>query len=158
MTRRKRTLQFLISTTEQPLIAAAIELGDWIAAQREVTRKQRRIISEVQQALRQLPKLSKGITGEYGFQLRNLNGDGLLYRAWRVALSPAGLEIYSVYSPDRKIELTEKMANELNYWIRPGETSGHNGHYLAEWIDEVSDPAQFRPESIEFGIYAAYFD
>lgn len=123
-----------------------------------MSRKQRRIISEVQQALRQLPKASKGITGEYGFQLRNLNGDGLLYRAWRVSLSHAGLEIYSVYSPDRTIELTEKMANELNYWIRPGESSGHNGHYLAEWIDEVSDPDQFRPESIDFGIYASYFD
>jgi hypothetical protein len=151
-------LEYLIATNEKPLITAAIDLGDWITAQREISRKQRKIINEVQQALRQLPRFSRGVTGEYGFQLRNLNGDGMLYRAWRVSLSPAGLEIYSVYSPDRKIELTEKMSHELNFWIRPGETSGHNGHYLEEWIDEVSDPDRFKPESIEFGIYASYFD
>jgi hypothetical protein len=150
--------EFQIAAAEKPLISAAIQLGDWITAQRDTSRKQRKIVGQVQQALRQLPAVAKGVTAEYGFHLRTMNGDGLLYRAWRVSLSDAGLEIYSVYSPEQKIELTEKMSHELNYWIRPGETSGHNGHYLEQWIDEVSSPDSLRNGAFEFAVYASYFD
>jgi hypothetical protein len=149
---------FHIAPAEQPLIVAAIQLGDWITAQRDTSRKQRKIVGQVQEALRQLPSIAKGVTAEYGFHLRTLNGTGLLYRAWRVSLSDAGLEIYSVYSPDEKIELTEKMSHELNFWIRPGETSGHNGHYLQQWIEEVADPSSLRTGAFEFAVYASYFD
>ena len=149
-------MDFRIAPEEQGLIAAAIALGDWLAQQREAGRKERKIIAEMQQGLRALPAVPK-VRAEYGFQLRSLNGNGLLYRAWRVSLSDAGLEIYSVYSPEQKIELVEKMSHELNFWIKPGETSGHDGHYRAEWIEEVKNPAQFRPGSIEFGVFAAYY-
>jgi len=140
------------------MIVAAIALGDWIEKQRETSRKQRKIVKQMQEALRALPNVQKGVAAEYGFQFRTLNGGGLLYRAWRVSLSSAGLEVYSVYSPDQKIELAEKMSHELNYWIRPGETSGHDGRYLQEWIEEVSHPERFRAGSIEFGVYASTFD
>ena len=148
--------EFRIALPEQELVAAAIRLGDWLLAQRDVTRKQRRIITELQTALRQLPTVP-ALAAEYGFQLRTLNGTGLLYRAWRVSLSRAGLEIYSVYSPDQAIELRDKMSHELNYWVRPGESSGHDGHYRAEWIEEVRDPAGFRVGALEFGVYAEYY-
>jgi hypothetical protein len=150
-------VDFRIAPEEQGLITAALALGDWLVQQREAGRKERRIIGEVQQALRALPAVPK-VRAEYGFQLRSLNGKGLLYRAWRVSLSAAGLEIYSVYSPDQKIELIEKMSHELNFWIKPGETSGHDGHYRDQWIAEVSNPSQLRPGAIEFGVYAAYYD
>ena len=150
-------MEFRIAPEEKGLITAALALGDWLAQQREASRKERRIIAEMQQALRALPAVPK-VRAEYGFHLRTLNGNGLLYRAWRVSLSNAGLEIYSVYSPDQKIELVEKMAHELNFWIRPGEDSGHNGHYRTEWIAEVSNPALLRPGALEFGLYAAYYD
>ncbi len=148
---------FQIAPEEQPLVGAAIALGEWVTQQREAGRKDRKIVGEMLQALRALPAVSK-VRGEFGFQYRTLNGNGLLYRAWRVSLSDAGLEIYSVYSPDEKIELKDKMSHELNFWIRPGEGSGHDGHYRAQWIEEVKNPAQFRPGSIEFGVFASYYD
>lgn len=151
-------MNYLISDTERPLIAAAIQLGDWLLAQREISRKQKKVVTQLLEALRRLPEVSPKIAGEYGFQLQTMVNGGLLYRAWRVSLSPAGLEIYSVYSPEKKIELTEKMSHELNYWIKPGETSGHDGKHVAEWIEEVGNPIRLRPGSLEFGLYAAFYD
>lgn len=151
-------MQYLLSEQETPLVTAALTLGDWLVAQRETTRQQRKIIQQLQQALRGLPAVPKGVAAEYGFHFRALNGQRMLYRAWKVSLSAAGLEIYSVYTPDQPIELREKMSNELNFWIKPGEASGHDAHYLAEWIDEIRDPAALRNGAFEFEIYAAYFD
>jgi hypothetical protein len=154
----KSLLQFQLLPAEQALLASAVALGDWLLAQPETTRQQKKIIELLQKALRVIPELPTGIAAEYGFHFRTLNEDSLLYRAWRVALSAAGLEIYSVYTPDQPIEIREKMSHELNFWIKPGETSGHDGHYLAQWIEEVRDPASVRTGALEFAIYAAYFD
>lgn len=151
-------LQFQLSTTEEPLVAAALGLADWLVAQRETTRSQRKIIQQMQQALRQLPAVPNGLSAEFGFHYRSMNGEGWLYRAWRVSFSPAGLEIYSVYTPDQPIDVREKMANELNFWIQPGETSGHDGHYLSKWIAEVQNPATLRTGALEFEVHAVYFD
>jgi hypothetical protein len=126
--------------------------------QPEATRKQKKIVQKVLDAMRRVPEVTPNIAAEYGFQLRVLDGSALLYRAWRVSLSSAGLEIYSVYSPDTKIELADKMSHELNYWVKPGEGSGHDGKYLQRWIEEVRDPAQLRPGALEFGVYAENFD
>jgi hypothetical protein len=147
-----------LNEREQRLVGAALSLGDWLVAHRETSRKQRKIIEKVQQALRGLPAVPSGIAAEYGFHFRTLDGQKLLYRAWRVSLSSAGLEIYSVYSPDTPIDIKDKMSHELNFWIRPGETSGHDGHYLANWIHEVSDPAVLRNGALEFAVFAEYFD
>jgi hypothetical protein len=147
-----------LSSQEEPLIVAAVGLGDWLRVQRETTRQQRKLIERLQAALRALPGPVGDLAAEFGFHLHTHNGEGLLYRAWRVSLSGAGLEIYSVYTPDQPIEVTEKMAHELNFWVRPGETSGHDGHYLAEWIEEVRDPARLRQSALSFEVYAAYFD
>ncbi|MGH7466623.1 MAG: hypothetical protein ACRENP_01420 [Longimicrobiales bacterium] len=154
----KSLLQFHLDATELPLIAAALGLGEWLLAQPETSRAQRKIIEQMQKALRALPTVPSGLEAEFGFHFRTMQEDALLYRAWRVALSSAGLEIYSVYTPDLPIELREKMSHELNFWIKPGETSGHDGHYLAQWIEEVRNPAALRAGAMEFAIYAAYFD
>ena len=143
---------------EQRLVAAAVALGDWLVAHRETSRKQRKIIEKMQQALRGLPTVPSGVAAEYGFHFRALEGSTILYRAWRVSLSPAGLEIYSVYTPDKPIDIKEKMSHELNFWIKPGETSGHDGHYLAQWIEEARDPAKLRNGSLEFAVYAEHYD
>jgi hypothetical protein len=155
---RRAHLSFLLSPQEQPLIVAAISLGDWLRTQRESTRQQRKLIERLQLALRTLPASAGEVAAEFGFHLHTHNGEGLVYRAWRVSLSGAGLEIYSVYTPDQPIDVSEKMAHELNFWVRPGETSGHNGHYLAEWIEEVRDPSRLRQGAFDFEVYAAYFD
>ena len=151
-------MKFEIAESERPLISAAVALGEWLLAQRDINRKQKKIVTQMLEQLRQLPEVPPRVAAEYGFQLRMLKGGSVLYRAWRVSLSPAGLEIYSVYTPDTKIELIEKMAHELNYWIRPGEASGHDGHNMMEWIAEVRDPLELKPGALEFGLYAAYFD
>jgi hypothetical protein len=147
-------MQFEINERERRLVAAAIALGDWLAAYRETSRKQRKIIEKMRQALRGLPAVPAGVEAEYGFHFRTLEGTSILYRAWRVSLSPAGLEIYSVYTPDQQIPLPEKMSHELNFWIKPGESSGHDGRYLDEWIAEVRDPAALRNGALEFAVYA----
>ena len=151
-------VQYLLSQQERPLINAALALGDWLVGLRETSRGQRKIIQKMQEALRTLPEVPRGIAAEYGFHCRVLNGNGLLYRAWKVSLSPAGLEIYSVYTPDQPIEIKDKMTHELNFWIKPGETSGHDGHYRQQWIEEVSNPAALISGAFEFAVYAAYFD
>ena len=152
------TLQYQLSQSEQSLVGAALGLADWLVAQRETTRGQRKIIQQLQEALRLLPSVPDGLSAEFGFHFRALNGEGWLYRAWRISFSPAGLEIYSVYTPDQPIDVREKMSNELNFWIRPGETSGHDGHYLAQWIAEVKTPDSLRAGALEFEVHAIYFD
>ncbi len=147
-----------MNAREQRLVAAAVALGDWLVAHRETSRKQRKIIEKIQQALRGLPAVSTDVAAEYGFHFRSLEGSQILYRAWRVSLSAAGLEIYSVYTPDKPIDIRDKMSHELNFWIKPGETSGHDGHFLDEWIEEAKDPALLRNGALEFGVYAEYFD
>ncbi|MGH7459622.1 MAG: hypothetical protein ACREMA_01165 [Longimicrobiales bacterium] len=151
-------MQYLLNDREQPLVAAALAMGDWLVGLRETSRGQRKIIQKVQQALRGLPAVPRGVAAEYGFHCRVLNGNGLLFRAWKVSLSPVGLEIYSVYTPEQPIEIREKMSHELNFWVKPGETSGHDGHYLKEWIAELRDPAALRAGALEFEVYAAHFD
>jgi hypothetical protein len=150
-------LQFQISETERPLITAAVQLGEWLLAQREINRKQKKIVTQMLDALRRMPEVTDSVAAEFGFQLRTMNEGTLLYRAWRVSLSQAGLEIYSVYSPDKKIELADKMMHELNYWVKPGEGSGHDGRYIEEWIAEVREPERLKPGALEFALYAAYF-
>jgi hypothetical protein len=151
----KQAMMYKLRQQDQELIHAAITLGDWILAQRETTRSQRKAVTALQDALRKLPDAPPGIIAEYGFHARWESADGKgLYRAWRVSLSPAGLEIFSVYSPDEKIEYEEKLSHELNYWLRPERTNKHDGFYVAEWIEEVRDPARFREPGALFGLMA----
>jgi hypothetical protein len=140
---------------DRPLIEAALRLGDWILARPDVTDRQRAAVGVLQAALRGLPAAPPNLIAEYGFHVRYdpENGGGL-YRAWRVSLSPAGLEIYSVYSPDQKIEREEKLSHELNFWLRPNRVSRHDGFYVAEWIEEVNDPDRFRAGAADFTIVA----
>lgn len=151
-------MKYLIAETERPLITAAVQLGEWVLAQRDITRKQKKIVTQMLEALRALPQVTNGVSAEFGFDSNTVQNGDLLHRAWRVSLSAAGLEIYSVYSPVKKIELAEKMSHELNYWVKPGEGSGHDGRYVQEWIDEVRDPNKFKGGTQDFSLYAAYFD
>ncbi|MGH7500608.1 MAG: hypothetical protein ACREL7_02510 [Longimicrobiales bacterium] len=148
-------MTYILRPDDRPLVEAAVRLGDWILEQR-VSRKERKAIEKLQHALRNIEHAAGGFTAEYGFEARFGTEEGAgVYRAWRVTLSPAGLEIFSVYSPDRKIELVEKIARELDFWLRPGSgESTHDGHYVEQWIDEVRDPARVRAEAALFSILA----
>jgi len=149
------TMSYVLREQDRVLIRAALGLGDWILNQPDVTRAQRRAVEAVQDAMRALPAAPPPMIAEYGFHARREipEGNGL-YRAWRVSLSPAGLEIFSVWSPDEKIEYEEKLAHELNYWLRPDRPSKHDGYYMAEWIAEVADPERFREPGVLFGYMA----
>jgi hypothetical protein len=142
---------------DEPLLIAALGLGDWILAQSRVSRQQEKAVGAIQDALRSLPGTPPPMIAEYGFHARyeSLDGKGL-YRAWRVALSPSGIEIYSVYSPDEKIEFEEKVSHELYFWQRPSHPATNDGFYYAEWIDEVADPDRFRQDAAIFGFMAEF--
>lgn len=146
---------YTLREMDRPLIDAALKLGDWILDQPDTGRGQKKAVTALQDALRCLPGRPPWIIAEYGFHVRYESQDGKgLYRAWRVALSPAGLEIYSVYSPDVKIDIEEKLTHELNFWLRPSRDSRHDGYYFDEWISEVADPDQFRTDGGLFGVMA----
>ncbi len=146
---------YALRPADEPLIQAALRLGDWILAQSGVSRAQRKAVTKLQTALRALPRAPGGMIAEYGFHVRYESPDGKgLYRAWRVAISPAGLELYSVYSPDQKIELEEKLSHELNFWLRPERPSNQDGYYYEQWIQEVSNPDNFRDPAALFGFTA----
>jgi hypothetical protein len=149
-------MDYLLRPQDEALIRAALDLGDWILAQRETTRAQRRAVTALQEALRELPAAPRPIVAEYGFEVRwdPPDGKGGLYRAWRVSLSPAGLEIFSVYSPDEKIEYEDKLSHELNFWLRPARESRHDGYNCDLWMEEVRDPARFRGNGALFGVVA----
>jgi len=150
-------VSYVLRPQDRVLIDAAIRLGDWIAGQREATRSQRKAVAALQEALRQLPARPPDMVAEYGFHARWESEDGKgLYRAWRVSFSPAGLEIFSVYSPDEKIEYEDKLSHELNYWLRPGRENKHDGFYVAEWTQEVQTPEHFREPGVLFGVIAEY--
>lgn len=150
-------MPYVLRPQDESLIRAALELGDWILAQREVSRSQRKAILALQDALRGLPALPAPMVAEYGFHVRRESPDGKgIYRAWRVSLSPAGIEIFSVYSPDEKIEYEDKLSHELNYWLRPDRESKHDGFYCEEWMAEVRSPEQFRENGALFGIMAEH--
>lgn len=148
-------MTYILRPDDRPLIDAALRLGDWILGER-LSRKQRKAVEKLQDAIRDLERGPQRLTAEYGIEARYGIEEGRgIYRAWRVGLSPAGLEIFSVYSPDKKIEFEEKIANELNFWLRPGAgASAHDGFYVREWIDEVQDPARIRAEATLFSVIA----
>jgi hypothetical protein len=146
---------YTLRTNEEPLLNAALGLGDWLLAQNSISRQQTKAIVSLQDALRSLPRTPPPMIAEYGFHARWESADGNgLYRAWRVAFSPSGLEIYSVYSPDARIDFDDKVAHELNFWQRPSHPATHDGFYYEQWIEEVGDPDRFRKDAAVFGIIA----
>jgi hypothetical protein len=148
-------MTYILRPDDRPLIEAALRLGDWILGEK-ISRKQRKAVEALQDAIRSLERAPERITAEYGIEARYGIEEGAgVYRAWRVGLSPAGLEIFSVYTPDKKIEFEEKIANELNFWLRPGAgPSSHDGFYVRQWIDEVRDPGRIRTEATLFSVVA----
>ncbi|MCI0433599.1 MAG: hypothetical protein L0271_08110 [Gemmatimonadetes bacterium] len=148
-------MTYLLRPEDRTLIDAALRLGDWIRTQPGLNREQREAVDDLQAALRAMPDPPACLIAEYGFEARfgpeEANG---LYRAWRVGISPAGLEIFSVYSPDLKIDIEEKLTHELNFWLRPGRLSTHDGYNVAVWIREVEDPGQIRAGATLFDVIA----
>lgn len=133
-----------IQPDEWPLIQAAIGLGDWLAAQPEMTDDQRAAIRAVQHALGKLPDITWELNACYGFavtdrMLREWNERGrsgpcppALWRFWSVEYyerestdgSPeATLEIFYLHSP-YPARLDDQIAGsefELDVEIRSGQ-------------------------------------
>ncbi|WP_257292634.1 hypothetical protein [Endozoicomonas sp. ONNA1] len=61
--------KFQILPEEQPLIEAAIKLGDWLWQQESVTKRQKQFIKELQCALSNLPDSTPDVSGGYGFSV-----------------------------------------------------------------------------------------
>lgn len=138
--------RFVIRPEHEPLVKAAIGLGDWILREPELTEDERRIVLDLQDALRRLPEDSPGCDLSYGFVAEWSLPHPEMGRGWYVALDPLeGLQFFSVFnSPD--LSSPEQAARELSFALRPDWTGPVDDYYQAEWIAEVSDSDRFRRE------------
>ncbi len=69
------TQKFVIHPEEEKLIEAAINLGNWIICQPDITEDQKIIIQEVQAAFRKLPEATFGLNACYEFRANNVEID-----------------------------------------------------------------------------------
>ena len=60
---------FYIHPTEQPLVEAAIRLGEWFLASADLDAGGREVVENVMEALRRLPAVTTGVSGSYGFRV-----------------------------------------------------------------------------------------
>jgi hypothetical protein len=144
-------MRFDLRAEDWRLIAAAIALGDWLAARVETTPAQRKAIRRVQGALRRLPDDSPDlVNADYGFcvipaeglseaqelaisrEVRNGDHSRLrVYRSWTVSLSrpapgaPGELSVFNTYTtyPLSTRPEWEDAEHEFRFRLEAGETN-----------------------------------
>jgi hypothetical protein len=108
----RQALQLDLRAEDLALVAAAIELGDWLLAYPACTPTQARAIRYLQEHLRQLPLVSpEMLEAEYGFAI--LIGAGWdtvttepregLARGWSISLSVAELLVSTIHTANPEI-------------------------------------------------------
>ncbi len=137
---------------EEELIVAALDLGDWLLLQPELARKDRDIIERAETALRRLPDVTPDLDAEYGFAVRSPFRDGELYRSWAVGICPSSLEIFSIYSPDPRVDIWEEINSELHFYLEPGCPNQHTPSRYKQWMAEVRAAERFRALAAEFEV------
>jgi hypothetical protein len=127
---------------DQPLIDAALRLGDWLAAQGATSNKQRIAIQEVQQFLRALPEHTHDIDAEYGLRLNPIDdGDpDAVVRAWGVGVTPGGFEFYSSTTRINDPNPWDRSTCELQWSLKLGDRNGNSNKNVEGWIAELCDP------------------
>ncbi|KEQ17156.1 hypothetical protein [Endozoicomonas numazuensis] len=170
--------KFQILPEEQPLIEAAIKLGDWLGKQKSVTKQQKQIIKDLQYALSNLPDSAPGVSGSYGFSVcdkavSTWNGEMPVptgkFQEWCVYYSSGNnndesireycvLEIFSIYSPypEQHFDDLAGVSKELGLYRATTESKGgicsEDHEVILDWIESVSDPEQFLVEGVDFKI------
>lgn len=145
----------LLDKNHQPLINAAIQLGDWLLTLDNVMDADKSAIKAVQTALKKLPEIEGGTLAMYGFSIERGDQNSGLVRGWDVSLEyfakdaeqQGGLEIFSSYIPvpesaDSAV-LVEKASREVYFHWPIGETcSVISAESAQQWIDEISQPLE----------------
>lgn len=94
---------FYIHPLEQPLIDAAIRLGEWMVANATLTDAERAQVAGVLNALRRLPEVTPGVSGSFGFRfadnaVENWDGKGEVpmgdSESWSVCYYPAQDQVW----------------------------------------------------------------
>lgn len=147
--------QILLDKSHQPIINAAIQLGDWLLALDNLMDADKAAIKAVQATLKKLPEIDGGTLAMYGFSIERGDQNSGLVRGWDVSLEyfakdaerQGGLEIFSSYIPipetaDNAV-LAEKASREVYFHWPINETCNViNAESAQQWIDEVSHPLQ----------------
>jgi hypothetical protein len=153
----KTELVISLAPEEQPIIQAAIELGDWLIAQFEMTDGQVAKIHRAQALLR------KGVfppsDEAYDYAL-DANGNGL-GRSWGILFSSVELEVYSIYKPKSGYVEPGGIVNEAALWHMIDQEDEfiwkvgclHDQPYDgSRWIDEVSCPEKYAAQGFELDV------
>ncbi len=158
-------MEFQIKPEDEPLIQAAIGMGDWLLAHPDTTKEQKQAIVLLQDGLRRLPAVTPGLNADYGFSIAATE-DAVtgIDRGWSVSLyPPCNLDIGNYYTPfpypegeKEWMELVhEMMAHELFYEIQAGKSCHDGTYYYDEWITEAGSPELYLKDGARLVIDAS---
>jgi|SRR5690554_1673843 len=146
----------LLDKNHQPLIAAAIQLGDWLLTLGNLTDADKDAIKAVQTALKKLPEIHDRTMAMYGFSIERGDQNSGLVRGWDLSLEyfandaerQGGLEVFSSYIPIPETTDTAVLAEKKNreiyfHWPLGDICSFIKAEQAQQWIDEVSRPLQY---------------
>lgn len=142
---------------DQPIISAAIGLGDWLLAQPALTGNSAQTVRALQDALHSLPTVRVPTFLSYALNVSEGDKDDGLHREWCVALfAPdrrrASLEIFSLYNPAPMPHASgasgfwDMVQREDWFLWDTKRPSVYAAEQFARWIEEIRDPnAYFVP-------------
>jgi hypothetical protein len=158
-------MEFQIKPEDEPLIQAAIGMGDWLLAHPDTTEEQKQAIVLLQDGLRRLPAVTLGLNADYGFSIISADDAVVgLNRSWSVSLYPPyRLDIGNCYNPfpypegdeDYMALVHKMMAHELFYEIEAGKPNNIGTYYYEEWIAEVASPEPYLKQGYRLEIEAS---
>ena len=138
---------------QQPLIHAAIEMGNWMKQCPETNEQARAAIEAIQQTLQSLPTLPDQTLAMYGFSIERGNAEQGLVRGWDVSIEyfaddseqQGGLELFSSWLPIPESTapdvLATKREKEVYFHWAIGDVCCYVNNTKAEqWQQQVQQP------------------
>ncbi|MEX0615446.1 MAG: hypothetical protein WD177_06005 [Methylophaga sp.] len=158
-----------LSEAHQPILKAAIALGNWLLTLDGLSQQDKAAIENVQSALLTLPELKEDTLAMYGFSIERGDSVQGLVRGWDISLEyftadpeqQGGLEIFSSYIPipettDTQL-LAQKKRNEVYFHWSIGDVCSYVPEkQAAQWINDVTDPLQYAQPGDRLRIEVVY--
>lgn len=168
------TASYALRPEDRPLLDAALQLGDVLAACGQLDEEQLTAVQTLQQALRQLPAppapLDNGAEFEAEYSLTLVRGESVIAAkegrqpwalaqgridTWGVSLNPYGLAVYSLHTPVPAPDTLDDPAgianapHELDFFLCPDGSPSAGTEGFDHFINEISAlPALLRaPDS-----------
>ena len=135
-----------IRQEDQPLIEAAIQLGEYLKRINQISQEQKDIIQQVQDILKSIPHYIRGFKGCYQLEITNSTeppeSGKKVY--WAVEIFDDVIEIFSDYETIPKLkDRYEDIKNELVFFLIAGKTNKNSTDIYEQWIKEISNPESF---------------